>query len=88
MAQTNELDSARLAFTLKTTVDAYNEAGRKDPKWDGGAREALEAVALAGKSRITIRRKPPLTYPRNEILFEPDHRHRTIPKIDPNQRLN
>jgi hypothetical protein len=54
--------------------------------WNLTGWEALEAVALAGKARIIIHHKPPLTYPRNEILFEPDRRHRVIPKIDPNQR--
>ncbi len=44
-AQMNALDSTRLDYTLKTTVEAYNKVGRQDAKWDSDARVALDAFA-------------------------------------------
>jgi hypothetical protein len=70
------------------TYEAFHFYRHSFAAWKLTGWETLAAVALAGKSRVTLRRKPPLTFPRNEILFEPDHRHRAIPKIDPNQRSN
>jgi hypothetical protein len=70
------------------TYESFHFYRHSFAAWNLTGWEALEAVALAGKARVAIRRKPPLTYPRNEIVFEPDHRHRAFPKIDPNQRSN
>jgi hypothetical protein len=37
----------RLAFYRSTTVEAYPRAGRKNPKWDEAAIDALEKLAVA-----------------------------------------
>src|SRR4051812_46660064 len=34
------------AFNLRTTVGAYKEVGKRDPKWDDDAIKFLEATAL------------------------------------------
>lgn len=36
--------ASTLAWTRKTLVGAYDKGGRKDPRWDAKAREALEAI--------------------------------------------
>jgi hypothetical protein len=38
--------AASLAWTRKTVVGAYDKNGKKDPRWDAKAREALEAISL------------------------------------------
>jgi uncharacterized integral membrane protein len=70
------------------TYESFHFYRHSFAAWNLTGWEALEAVSLAGKAHVTLRHKPPLTYPRNEILFEPDRRHRAIPKIDPKQRSN
>jgi len=50
--------------------------------WDLTAWEALQATALAGKSRFTVRRKSGLRLRRTLILFECDERVRATPKFD------
>lgn len=40
-AATNSLDPAQLAYNLKTTVEAYEKAGRKNPKWDGDVKRCF-----------------------------------------------
>jgi hypothetical protein len=64
------------------TYESFHFYRHSFAAWNLSAWEALEAVALAGKSQFTIRRKPPLTFPRNEIVFEVDRRVRVIPKLD------
>jgi hypothetical protein len=78
-----------LAKTLKAdiqpeahTYESFHFYRHSFAAWNLTGWEALEAVALAGKSRLTVRRKPPLSYPRNEIVFEVDRRVRAIPKLD------
>ena len=44
-AATNAFDPAQLAYNLKTTVEAYEKVGRKDPKWDADAKKCLIAFA-------------------------------------------
>jgi hypothetical protein len=44
-AAQRRMRQARLAYYRSTTVEAYNRVGRKNPKWDGPARKALEAAA-------------------------------------------
>src|SRR5688500_16315525 len=34
-------------FNRRTSVDAYDTAGRRDPKWDDEAKAFLEAMALS-----------------------------------------
>src|SRR4051794_4173422 len=36
-----------LAWRRRMTVEVYDRVGKKDPKWDAAARQALEAWALA-----------------------------------------
>jgi len=64
------------------TYESYHFYRHSFAAWNLTGWEALEAVALAGKSRVTVRRKPPLTYPRNEVVFEVDRRVRATPKLD------
>jgi hypothetical protein len=78
-----------LAKTLKAdiqpaahTYESYHFYRHSFAAWNLTGWEALEAVAMAGKTRFSVRRKPPLTYPRNEIVFEGDRRVRAIPKLD------
>src|SRR5436190_7225549 len=42
---TNEVAPELLSYNLKTTVGAYERAGRKNPKWDAAAKGSLEAFA-------------------------------------------
>jgi len=42
---TNVLDLAELSYNLKTTVDAYEKAGKKNPKWDANASKCLLIVS-------------------------------------------
>src|SRR5213592_2646900 len=42
---TNAANPAQLVYNSKTTLDAYNSVGRKDPKWDADARKCLSAYA-------------------------------------------
>jgi hypothetical protein len=72
---------------MAKTHESYHFYRHSFAAWNLNGWEALEAVALAGKSRVTLSRKPPLAFPRNEIFFDVDRRHRAIPKVDPNQRL-
>jgi hypothetical protein len=65
------------------TYESYHFYRHSFAAWNLTGWEALEAVAMAGKSRVTVRRKPPLTYPRNEVVFEVDRRVRATPKLDP-----
>src|SRR6266852_65907 len=44
-AATNSFDSAQLAYNLKTTVEAYEKIGRKDPRWDDDAKKCLLTFA-------------------------------------------
>ena len=64
------------------TYESYHFYRHSFAAWNLTAWEGLEAIVLAGKSRLTIRHKPPLTFPRNEIVFELDRRVRAIPKLD------
>ena len=64
------------------TYESYHFYRHSFAAWNLTGWEALEAVAMAGKSRATVRRKPPLTYPRNEVVFEVDRRVRATPKLD------
>jgi len=50
--------------------------------WNLTSWEAVEAVALAGKTKLTIRRKGIFSFPRTEVVFEPDARVRQVPKLD------
>ena len=40
-----ELDPDQLAYNLKTTAEAYEKVGRKNPKWDADAKSCLTAFA-------------------------------------------
>src|SRR5262245_27388419 len=44
-AGTNDPAPDLLAYNLRTTVDAYDRAGRKDPKWDVEAKACLRKFA-------------------------------------------
>src|SRR5215475_2050767 len=44
-AATNGMSPELLSYNLKTTVEAYDKVGRKDPKWDAGARACLKTFA-------------------------------------------
>jgi hypothetical protein len=50
--------------------------------WNLTAWEALEAVVLAGKTRMTIRRNGIFSFPRDQIIFAPDRRVGELPKLD------
>ena len=54
----------RLAWGRRTLGDAYEKVGKKDPKWDKQAREALEAAA-----HLYAREVEPVTPP--EKVFAP-----------------
>src|SRR5262249_14937642 len=42
---TNATNPAQLVYNSKTTLEAYNSVGRRDPKWDAYARKCLSAYA-------------------------------------------
>jgi len=42
---TNNLDPEHLSYNLKTTIEAYQKFGRKDPKWDADAKRCLTDFA-------------------------------------------
>jgi len=44
-ALTNAIDPERLAYNLRTTVEAYEKVGRKNPKWDADSKGCLTAFA-------------------------------------------
>src|SRR2546426_566634 len=44
-APTNVIDPERLAYNLRTTVEAYEKVGRKKPKWDADSKRCLAAFA-------------------------------------------
>lgn len=44
-AETKVIDRAQLAYNLATTVDAYEQAGHRDVKWDREARHCLRIFA-------------------------------------------
>ena len=44
-AETNGIDSAKLAFNVKTLGDAYDKVGRRNPAWDEDARRSLTLFA-------------------------------------------
>jgi hypothetical protein len=50
--------------------------------WNLSGWEALEAVAFAGKTRFTIRRKSLLDFRGIEVEFAPDPRIRTVPILE------
>jgi hypothetical protein len=50
--------------------------------WNLTTWEALEAAAFAGKTRFTIRRRGMFSFPRTEVVFEPDRRAGIVPKLD------
>jgi hypothetical protein len=50
--------------------------------WNLTGWEALQAVAFAGKVRITVRRNAIFTFPRTVVVFEPDSRAGMVPKLE------
>jgi hypothetical protein len=44
-AVTNDVAPELLAYNLRTTLDAYDKAGRKNPQWDAEAKACLKAFA-------------------------------------------
>jgi hypothetical protein len=50
--------------------------------WNLTGWEALQAVAYAGKTRFAVRRKGIFSIPRTEVVFEPDSRTGTVPKLE------
>jgi hypothetical protein len=50
--------------------------------WNLTGWEALEAVAFAGKTRFTVRRKSLLDFRQMEVEFKPDARIRTVPTLE------
>lgn len=44
-AATNAIDANCLAYNLKTTVEAYEKVGLKNPKWDEAAKKSLNIFA-------------------------------------------
>jgi hypothetical protein len=42
---TDPIDAAHLKYNLKTTVEAYNRIGSKNPKWDDDAKKCLTLFA-------------------------------------------
>jgi hypothetical protein len=43
----HDLVKAELAFNQRTMSEAYKQAGKRDPKWDGAAIEFLDAMAVS-----------------------------------------
>src|SRR5204863_9582993 len=50
--------------------------------WNLNGWEALQAVALAGKTRFTVSRKSGFALRRTLVVFEGDERVRATPKLD------
>ena len=50
--------------------------------WNLTGWEALQAVAFAGKTKMTVRKNGIFTFPRTVVLFEPDSRSGVAPKLD------
>jgi len=50
--------------------------------WNLNGWQALEAVALAGKTQITVRRKSVVDFRGIEVEFKPDPRVRTVPTLE------
>lgn len=44
-AATNDVAAELLRYNLRTTVEVYDKAGRKNPKWDAQAKACLKAFA-------------------------------------------
>ena len=61
-APTNVIDPERLAYNLRTTVEAYEKVGRKNPKWDADSKRCLTAFA-----RIRSTTNGPIDEYRNEL---------------------
>jgi hypothetical protein len=62
-ARKEELARNKAAFqtwTLKTTLEAYEAVGLKDPKWDAQAREALRLISLIWSEPKTKQLNPAL----------------------------
>ena len=50
--------------------------------WNLTGWEALQAVALAGKTRFTVAKKSGLTFRRTRLVFEGDERVRATPRLE------
>jgi hypothetical protein len=64
------------------TTDSWHFYRHSLSAWNLTGWETLEAVALAGKTRMTIRRNGIFSFPRDQIIFAPDQRVRELPKLD------
>lgn len=56
-ARSEKKSKERLEWNRRTTVGAYDKLGKKDPKWDAPAREAMEMAA-----RMFSEQHPPIDY--------------------------
>jgi hypothetical protein len=50
--------------------------------WNLTGREAVQAIALAGKTKVTVSRSSKLSWHKFELRFEPDGRVRATPHLD------
>ena len=78
-----------LAKTLKADVrpwrymyDSWHFYRHSFAAWNLTGWEALEAIALAGKTRCTVRHKTGLALKHTLLVFEGDERVRATPKFD------
>jgi hypothetical protein len=64
------------------TYDSWHFYRHSFAGWNLSGWEALEAVALAGKTRITVRRKKGISFRPLLLVFEGDERVRATPKVE------
>ena len=70
----NAVPAERLEWNRRTLVNAYNEFGQHDQRWDAAAQEALEAVARvrsSGDTNALARLKPLLERARDAGCNDP-----------------
>ncbi len=66
----------------RRSYDSWHFYRHSFAAWDLTGWEALEAVALAGKTSVTIRRNQDSILPRAQVVFEGDTRVRATPRLD------
>ena len=64
------------------SIDSWHFYRHSLSAWNLTAWETLEAVSLAGKTTMTIRRNGIFSLPRDQIIFAPDRRVGELPKLD------
>ena len=65
----HDLYRATLAYNRRTLGGAYERVGRRDPKWDAGARDLLEAAAQHFASGTLGDHYAPADVPAREALI-------------------